>query len=638
MANVFKATFSNSQLLQYCDSDNVASASALLQPLLDAIAAGDMSAKDELLVMLFVDSYDEDTPVEAALRVGLSRAKDSGNITMRLLILECLIACGPLERLAAVEDHPAHVTRLGKTLERQVLHYMARLGALMRPYATTSPPAGGEAGGEVINEPQMTFWLEKVLCELSHAEVGLCVANAFYAEYSEMRRVLCEFGGKHEQHDARHLLPRTFPNDVDRGSLGLALLTTLRLARDADTLADVHADSLRLYDAERLRELSARLQTAAAAALDSLGDDVAYLIVRHSRGQDAMRIAVLEGMREFLKRGAMQGAVRRLWLGEKLFALCDDPSLHGALNYLMWVCINVALLPIVAATPMIESARSADSGWGRVLGLRENYLLQVASFQAFSFQSIDLLLTLYLTFLPTAFPLAGLLWAASSLWFELVQLRHAMARERLSARVGGLGAYLVQDMFNWLDIPTLLLTVLSFGASVCWPSEVADAPAEGGIEFGARLLEESSEIADHAIRALRAGGGRHTVLSSSQHHTAILSNASQVDLPVSGEQFVDSVFALALLFMWFRQLRLLGLMSQTMRDLIQMLASMLTDVIKFMALFVVVLYDVIGHRSHDTSLRPAHVCLCFATENNPFFDPRRPPPSAASPSPLRWPT
>ena len=559
--------------------------------------------------MLFIDSYEEDTPVEAALRVGLSRSSYSGNIAMRLLILESLIACGPLERLAGLEDHPAHVPRLGRTLERQVLHYMARLGALMRPYAT--PAAMGEQGGKAevvadhghghpspwsslpmtIDEPLMTFWLEKVLCELSHDDIALCIANAFYAEYNEMRRVLSEFGGKHEQREARHRLPRTFPNDADRGNLGMALLTTLRLARDADTLADTHAESLRLYDAERLHELSARLQAAAAAALDSLGDDVTYLIVRHGRGQDAMRIAVLEGMREFLKRGAMQGAVRRLWLGEKLYALCDRPSLRRTLNYFTWVCINAALLPLVAATPMIEAARSANAGWGKVLGLRENYLLQVASFQAFSFQSIDLLLTLYLTFMPTVLPLVGLLWAASSLWFEVVQLRHAMARERLSARVSGLGAYLVQDMFNWIDIPTLLLTVLAFGGAVCWPSTV-NAGAR-------RLLEESSsEIADHdlwsgdtsirAIRALRASGGRSSG-STSTRHTAILSNASQVDSPLAGEQFVDSVFALALLFMWFRQLRLLGLMSQTMRDLIQMLASMLTDVMKFMALFVVVL-------------------------------------------------
>lgn len=42
--------------------------------------------------------------------------------------------------------------------------------------------------------------------------------------------------------------------------------------------------------------------------------------------------------------------------------------------------------------------------------------------------------------------------------------------------------------------------------------------------------------------------------------------------------------------MWLRQLRLLSLASSTMAQLVQMLTSMVIDILKFMALFVVVLF------------------------------------------------
>lgn len=380
-------------LLDFCACDNAAGASSLLQPLLDAIADGGPGVnakKDELLELLFVDRFEQDdTPVEAAIRVGPNRDPEA-NTAIRLYMLDCLYRCGPSDRLKNVEEHPAHVLRLGKTLERQVVIYMARLGALLRPYAS--------AKGE--DASLRDFYLDK-LCDFNHSEIGLFVANAFYAEYGEMRQVLAEFGGKNGQRMARYKLARTFPNDKDRGNLGTALFTTLQLAMDADTLADAHEHSLKLYEAERLRELSQRLQNSAAAAVDTLGDDITYLMLRHARGQEALRLAVLEGMTHFLSKGALRGAVRRLWLGEKLFALLDCPTSSQALEYVLWVGLNILTLPLVGATPWVEAARAADRGWGKVFGLRENYLMQVASFQAFSFQLLDLMLTLYLTFLPT---------------------------------------------------------------------------------------------------------------------------------------------------------------------------------------------------------------------------------------------
>ena len=111
-----------------------------------------------------------------------------------------------------------------------------------------------------------------------------------------MHQVLAEFGGNQPEGQLarRHFLPRTFPNDKPRGSLGLSLVTTLKLAMDADLLADFHEESLKLYESEQLRELSERLQTAAAAAIDTLGDDITYLIMRHSRGQEALKLAAFE--------------------------------------------------------------------------------------------------------------------------------------------------------------------------------------------------------------------------------------------------------------------------------------------------------------------------------------------------------
>lgn len=333
--------------------------------------------KDAILLKLFVDESDDDTPVEAALRMGGAGA--NSNTRMKLFILECLLAAGPIVRFENDVQHPAYVPRLGKTLQHQVLSFLVRLGALMRPYATADQSRRAYYGSaELIDQEMMSRCLE-AYASVPHDAIALCIANGFHAEYPEIRRVMSEFGGAElsSQLVARNIISRRFPNDVERGNLGTAFLTALLLARDANLVADSMRSSLRLYDAEKHRDLSRRLQLAVAAALDDLGDDVTYLLIRHYRGRDAMRLASLEGMYSLLSQGAMRGAVRRVWLGENLFNLLADPSMVDIMRHLFLIAYNLALLPLIAATPFIDAHRSSERGWVNAFMNRDNYLLQV---------------------------------------------------------------------------------------------------------------------------------------------------------------------------------------------------------------------------------------------------------------------
>lgn len=80
---------------------------------------------------------------------------------------------------------------------------------------------------------------------------------------------------------------------------------TLQLAEDAETLAERNERDCRLYDAKKLRELSKRLQLAAATCLDALGDDVTHLLATHENGEEAMHIAIYMSMRTFCSRGEL---------------------------------------------------------------------------------------------------------------------------------------------------------------------------------------------------------------------------------------------------------------------------------------------------------------------------------------------
>jgi hypothetical protein len=537
-------------LLQYCEADDVFHVTELIDPLLQALHTD--AQKDMLLVKLFVDDYEHDSPLEATIRA--AGASGAGHTQLRLYMLECLSACGPHTRFAGMEDHEAFIPRLATSMHEQYLRFMPRLGALARPYVTYTAD-----GQEEIDRATMQIWLEEFIA-LPHDSIGLCVANGFYEEYNEIRDVLVEFGGidPDNQVAQRDRLSPDFPNDIDRGNLGCTFSTAIQMAKDAFMVGDHLQSSMRLHDAQRYRELSRRLQAAVATALDSMGDDVSYLMLRHKRGQAAMALATLEGMRFFLSAPAVRGAVRRLWLGENLFQLFDKPSLSGAMSHLGWSLANLAALPLVAATPMISHRRSSHWGWVRVFRHRDNYLLQVACFQAFVYQGLDLLLTMYLTFGLGTYSLLGFFWACSSLWFEAVQIMRSIRVQSVSERIGALSAYLVQDMFNAIDIPTLFLCAWAFHREWRHPTASHDA-----------------------VRQLRSRGGSKILTSSDMF-------VEDVSFDVHSPHFT-SVESFAVLFMWFRQLRPLGLISNAFGDLVQMLAAMLKDVMLFMVLFVVVL-------------------------------------------------
>ena len=614
----YKRRVAKRSLLECCERNDTPEVESRIMPLRKEIeeleeqgrAAALENKKDALLVQLFVDEHDEDTPVEAALRIGSGRDKGA-NISLRLFLLDCLVACGPVLRFEKADKHPAHVRRIADSMHSQMLLFLIRLGALARPYVldSASPDADAvSASPDSIRVPMMKFCLE-TMQELSHHELALTVAAAFHVEYDEFREVHGEWKQSEESKlkarqqgrslktlmaKRKGLLPSTFPNDRDRGRLGMALRTSLRLAHDAEKFAEMLEVSMNLYDAAKQRELSRRLQLAAATALDSLGDDLVYLILRHRRGYSGLSLATIEGMKAFCSSGAVRGAVRRIWVGEKLYHLLDSPSVGLSLAYAAWAVYNILLMPIIAATPMISHRRNDPNGWLVAFGgVRENYLLQVASFQAVIFQVLDLGLTLYLTFAPSFYPAFGFLWGLSAFWYELRQVAEALGEEQSS-----LSSYLQIDLFNWLDVPSLALITASFGIEAL----SSDTRAGLGVDSITNALAWVGLAGDGAAdsgsglvegRRLRGGRGGNSLVSSPSG--GVNGNLSgnlgegEMDGTASLAYVGVQVLSLAMLFAWLRQLRFLGLMSSGMSDLIQMLASMLLDVIKFMALFLVVL-------------------------------------------------
>ena len=628
------ATDSELKLLKACQRDDVVLAASIVDPMIARIRSAKSKAaatakKDELLELLFTDTIDdgvEDTPVEAAIRIGGSGA--SGNAKMKLFMLQTLVVCTePITRLECVDEHPAHVLRLADSIHSQVIIFMARLGALWRPYVLI-----GADGVERIDKDVMQLWLSE-MADLPHGAVALAVANGFFHEYPLIRALLDDFGvglENAQQAQKRDLLERTFPDDKDRGGLGSAWITTLRLAKDANAYSAQLAASLRQHDSNAQQELSERLQLAAATALDALGDDVTYLMSRHRRGREAMRLATLEGMRVFLAQPALRGVMRRVWVGEEMHMLnkYHDEAHEGgytwdALRYACIICYNILLLPLVAATSSwIDASRNAERGWvdafGRKQKGKDNYLLQVAYFQAVLFQGIDLALTLYITFLPNRLPWLGATWACSAIWCELVQLRRAHVTQSVTDNVSTYGAYIGADMFNVLDLPSLALTAIAFATLATKGARPFDD--EGGDDDGQGLLSH----------ILALGGGRHGQGGGSVLHEhplgptdGVLDGSVDAEGGAVGEAARmlyqgangNEVSALAVLLMWMRQLRLLGLASNSMSDLVQMMMAMLHDILKFLALFLVVMLGfaaALAHLIHEGNIQQASP-LCAST-------------------------
>ena len=617
-------TDNDTTLLKACQRDDVALAASIVDPMLERIrSAKSKSAayakKDELLEMLFLDTIDdgvEDTPVEAAIRLGGSGA--TGNAKMKLFMLQALVVCTePVTRLDSIDIHPAHVPRLADSIHEQVIIFMARLGALWRPYSMI-----GADNVEHIDSDVMELWLNE-MSDLPHGAISLAVTNGFFHEYPLIRTLLDDFGVDLPQSSLdkttqlRDDLERRFPDDKDRGDIGSAWITTLRLAKDANVYSAQLAASLRQHDADAQQELSDRLQLAAATALDALGDDATYLMSRHRRGREAMRLATLEGMRVFLAQPALRGVMRRVWLGEEMHELHKRKGRAYTWSLLRYLCIvsyNLLLLPLVAATSSwVDASRNADRGWvdafGRKQKGKDNYLLQVAYFQAFLFQGIDLALTLYLTFLPSTLPWFGATWACSAIWCELRQLRRANITQSVSENITQFGAYIGVDMFNLLDLPSLVLTAVAFATLATFGARDAKYDDD----------DDESGVLSHFFSGGgggRRGGGGGGVEGGEVLHEGALDGSSDAAGDAVGSAVAvlyqgangNEVSALAVLLMWMRQLRLLGLASNSMSDLIQMMMAMLHDIFKFLALMMIVILGFaasLAHLIHEEDIEHA---------------------------------
>ena len=590
-------------ILTACDRDDATTVAELLSPWVKAAQqeCDSSEARDKLMAIIFHD-IDEDTAVEAALRT--SGAGGMDNIALRLYLAQCLTLCGPISRLenqATLSEmaRSAHVERLAKSLRDQMIFFLPRLGMLLRPYTTGAADATAPAADSrdymrlsstewsaSSEHSRMRDWLE-VHAELSHETFGLCVSFAFYQEYAEISKVLSEFGvTPQRQRQNRSRLPMNFPNDRPRG-IGVALLTCLLLAKDALSLADEDDKSLRSNDAEKHRELSGRFQLAAATIVDALGDDVAILLLKHRNGQSALELATLDGMRIFLSQPALTGAIRRLWLGEFLFLFSNEPSLRGALEYVGLAACNLALLPLVAATPHQYAKPTALFGWVRLMGAPSRYLLEVAHFQALLYTICDLSFTLLLTIDADDLPCVGALWAASAVGFEVTQFIRAMQQQSVTERIGAVQGYFTQDLFNALDMPTFLLVLIVYLLTIYAmlyeasqaPHVTISLPASAGIlpAAGSSVLD-TAHTADGSTNVPNSGALSWLWLLETAIASALLPLASwtRPSVYASVESMRPALTCVAILFMWFRQLRVLTYVSRGMADLVQLIGRMVS--------------------------------------------------------------
>jgi hypothetical protein len=155
--------------------------------------------------------------------------------------------------------------------------------------------------------------------ELPHEGIGLIVANAFMAEYGEKLKWELEEpkpweqvggtrGGGLKVPPAPRAPPdrppsraslrapktrRSPPSTARYGcssKLGAVLEKCCMLAQDALEAADKCQREYRSTEENKFRELSGRVQAAAATALDNLGNDIAYSIGCSVEGDRALNL------------------------------------------------------------------------------------------------------------------------------------------------------------------------------------------------------------------------------------------------------------------------------------------------------------------------------------------------------------
>ena len=300
-----------------------------------------------------------------------------------------------------------------------------------------------------------------------------------------------------------------------------------------------------------------------------------------------MKTAVLEAQQLFLAQPAVAGAVRRLWLGEMLYHLAEEGRVLTSLaEYVYYAALNLALLPLVASTPRVYAAPTSRRGWVRVFGNSTFYLLQVAHFQAFLFTGCDLGFTLLVTMYNDELVVVGLLWVFAALSFEAGQINRAQKNQSVSERLGVIATYLRQDLFNAIDIPTLLLVLASFLIKTyLWLAAVA-AVARGSAPPPPPRRRPGGGGGGRAESV--AGVGELFLLSSLEATRSVLvplAGLVHAETAASLHVYDEPVTALAILHV-VPPAAPPAYLNKGMSDLVP-LGRMLEDVLQFMGLFSV---------------------------------------------------
>ena len=320
----------------------------------------------KLKQLLLLKNHDGETPIMLALdAAGDSDTGDSslklllGGICLQLKMLPEMFSSSSASEADGIWNRPGFK--------------LPEMGALL--VATDKGSLIDDDGNELVGEGEPYVEFLNEYAELPHEGIGLIVAKAFLEEFDEAT------GWK-----------RSTPWKQASGTyhtpsrLGGAFARVCELAQDAAEAATMCEADYRISEAEKYKELSARVQVAASTCMDYLGNNVAFAICCSVEGDRALNLACQTDQVDLLCTKAMNGIMLRKWRGkrlhERLEATANESNLEWFFNWLYFVFLvaaNVAILPLAAATPPLSKYR--DYGWAALFP-PGGYLLQTAFFQA----------------------------------------------------------------------------------------------------------------------------------------------------------------------------------------------------------------------------------------------------------------
>ena len=461
----------------------------------------------KLKQLLLLKNHDGETPIMLALdAAGDSDTGDSslklllGGICLQLKMLPEMFSSSSASEADGIWNRPGFK--------------LPEMGALL--VATDKGSLIDDDGNELVGEGEPYVEFLNEYAELPHEGIGLIVAKAFLEEFDEAT------GWKRstpwKQASGTYYTP---------SRLGGAFARVCELAQDAAEAATMCEADYRISEAEKYKELSARVQVAASTCMDYLGNNVAFAICCSVEGDRALNLACQTDQVDLLCTKAMNGIMLRKWRGkrlhERLEATANESNLEWFFNWLYFVFLvaaNVAILPLAAATPPLSKYR--DYGWAALFP-PGGYLLQTAFFQASVFAVTDLFLTLNLTFhrLEDSFfsVLFGFAWAVGALFYELHQIQGRQTTRSGQSFVEEIKSYVRQDPFNLLDLAALSMAAFAYFCTTI------------------RMLRDT---------VAGTGGVREQMAEAAAHFEGF-----------DADYYFETVGSVAVLLMWFRQLRLL---------------------------------------------------------------------------------